>query len=35
VIGADVERWVNDKVATGAAKVMDKAYAKNRMQEAR
>ncbi len=35
VIGADVERWVNDKVASGAGKVMDKAYARNRRQEAR
>ena len=35
MIGTDVERCDNDKVATGAAKVMDRAYAKNRMQEVR
>ena len=35
VIRADFERRIDDKVASGAAKVMDRAYARNRMRESR
>jgi len=35
VIGSDVERWVDQRVASGAATVRDRADARNRMSEAR
>lgn len=35
VIGDNAERWIEQKVAQGASKVMDRAYSRNRMAEAR
>ena len=34
LIGTDVEHWIDDKIASGAAKVMGRADASNRMGEA-
>ena len=35
IVGADLDRYIADRVASGSRKVVDAGYARNRMQEAR